>query len=175
MKKFFEFGSEIFLFLFLLLIFTVPILVSFNLDPQVYNENKESNVAGVNSNSNKATFFLNDSFSSERVRIEKIYASETAQELEINIPRGSMLNENIELASFSNVIQARLSASVIKTESNEDIKLSLSVDGIEKDLENEEIEFEIKPAGNHFLALKINSSGTINYERNLKIKLILFE
>jgi len=107
MKKLLTLGTDVFLFTFLVVILIMPLLVSFNLDPQLY-EAVRSHVAGVqtiSSEENNGMIFEDANTTSMRIRREKGKHGTNAYILDYSLIAGSPFDETILLGTASNPAQ----------------------------------------------------------------------
>ncbi len=104
MKKLLGIVSDIFLLNFLLIIFIIPLLVSFNLDPKLYNAGA-SNVAGVSTSRNNSEndFVIERNFSSsDRVFINDFTKENGKYSVNFHIAPGNQLDEHFSIGEIIN-------------------------------------------------------------------------
>lgn len=179
MKKTFGFLVDSFLLIFLLVIFIVPVIVSFNLDPQLL-QNSSTSVAGVSdfSGNEEVLNFQVNTAGSLRAKVEQSKVKGNSMTIRYSIQKGGILNEEISVGKVVNNGKegVRIQASVLIDEKRiKETRAYLLIREEKYRLlnETEELgkEFSINPGEEIYPKLVLESDVPLNFSRDLVLEI----
>lgn len=168
-----------FLFSFLLIILVVPLLVSFNLDPQVYQANAPK-VAGVATivNDDIIDFIIEEDINaSNRIFIDDSKKEGNKYEMSFKIAPGSDLNDSLRIGKIINKGSKNINLGInlfSDKKAIEGVNVSAKLNNEEQLLFNGEefrtVRFELEPDGVGELEIKLNSDFAVKYSVEMKVE-----
>jgi hypothetical protein len=172
---------DMMLFCLLIVILITPLLVSFNLDPQLYAPNK-SNITGVSDIKFKENFknfnFIQNTNKSDRIKINNPIREKNYYKAEIKVIKGKKLDEQITLGRIVNDDETKQNFSLnlySDKKSIQGVKIYTNLNGKDYELfdgENfKEINFSVDPNSQADINLLIKSDYSILYEFESKLDL----
>ena len=179
-KKLFGIFGDMFLFSLLLIIFLLPLLVSFILDPRLYRENP-TDVAGVSDDelSSQSDFIIEEELKrSERVSILDSEKKKSLYEVKFKISGGDQFDETLKIGKVLNKGNrpARYILDLFADkEAIKGVSVQLEIDEVKHTLFDKntfaEKHFVIEAQGQRELTIKILSDFAIRYDIELRVEL----
>lgn len=180
MKKLLQTFSDVFLFSLLIIIFLMPLLVSFNLDPKLYID-KAPQIAGASDviTSSEIDFDIEENFTkSQRITIQNSSKSKNIYEVEFKVNNGGKLEDTLDIGKVTNNSNHTLRFVLNLFSDNEalkGIKVVIGLKESEYTLFNgetsESLEFSLNPQAQENLQMKLISDFPINYDQDMKLEL----
>lgn len=180
MKNLLKIGADILLILFFIIILLVPVLVALNLDPKLYQKN-HPDIAGITSREDKEVFGIETSSIKNMYErgliVRQKQSTKNNYIFKFDIPKGSKIDQTIELGKIFNTTNGNLNLRVNVYESEthnlNDLKLNFKTgDNYHILKKDEPCYFEVQTE-NETLILDIKSNTFINYNREFEIHLNL--
>lgn len=174
MKRLIASIFDLFLFCFLLIILGMPLIVSFNLDPELYDA-PTANVAGVQDSKNKkGTFDFKEKQSTMgRTQTLESRITPTSYSVTLKIDGGSAIEEKIPLGSISIHDTPNILANAYITSDYEDINnlnVQLIIGSVDYNFEDQTTEeISLSTQTEEDVELKISSTYAIHFPITLTL------